>query len=110
MESLSTYGYVYIMYSAASGLYKIGHSYDPFNRVKQLHRYSSATIGSGDITIRLFAVFQFRDIERAKMTEGSLLYDFRPYRRVGEWFDFPASLLRMVMLRLFALSHITRLS
>lgn len=109
MVIIEPYSYVYVMYSAASGLYKIGHSHDPFNRVKQLHRYSSSTIGSGDTTIRLFAAFQFRSAERAKVTERSLQYDFRPYRRVGEWFDFPAPLLNMLMLRLFALSHITKL-
>ena len=80
-------GMVYIIHAEGTPSYKIGRSWSPVNRRKQLQ---------ADTPQRLRILREIYHYD-CMMLERMLHQRYVQYRRQGEWFDLPASVLQTLL-------------
>lgn len=81
-------GYIYVIYSDATGLYKIGRSRNPNRRIKDL-------MGGGNpFKLKLLHVMPTRDAQQA---ESIMHQKYHDNRHGGEWFELSRNELSEIM-------------
>lgn len=88
---------LYLMYSQATGLTKIGYSYDVPGRLRRLQKGKGKTVGDGDSTITLLATATCQNRGIVARIERALHRQFRHYRKEGEWFALGPQQLDLVL-------------
>ena len=86
-------GHIYILQSGDTGIYKIGRSFSPKNRQKELQAGSAQPL-------QLLREVYARD---CVALERLLHKRYGMYRQKGEWFSLPPDLLRQLLQEDFSL-------